>query len=278
MKIDLVSKIKDLVDAHRTNDEQCIEAMAAVLEKWKSPELANKYTREFIAQAMQEELDETLTSSVNVDVVLNQKLKAIIAKAKEQLMPVYFKDLDKPADYAVQVSNALKFLEYEDDELTDESAYIILKPFLDDYEQMRLFKNVIQKKVNIIDGYGKSTLPKTFEKLKNIEMFMNILSEIEMLLNSFSFIQKDGESFGFFGTSSLSNRMVMMKLQLNDIGELAESVEEMQNHFLPIEITFKPKEQVQNTLFSCLLVTGCNKKVNPVFSLVNVLPVNFNQG
>lgn len=229
MKIDLVSKIKDLVDAHRTNDEQCIEAMAAVLEKWKSPELANKYTREFIAQAMQEELDETLTSSVNVDVVLNQKLKAVIAKAKEQLMPVYFKDLDKPADYAVQVSNALKFLEYEDDELTDESAYIILKPFLEDYEQMRLFKNVIQKKVNIIDGYGKSTFPKTFEKLNNIEMFQNIFSEIEMLAEQlFIHPKKDGESFGFFGTFFTVKQDGYDEIAGEmDIVKLAESVEEI---------------------------------------------------
>ena len=35
MKIEFMVRIKDLVDAHRTNDEQCIEAMTAVLEKWK---------------------------------------------------------------------------------------------------------------------------------------------------------------------------------------------------------------------------------------------------
>jgi len=229
MKIEFMVRIKDLVDAHRTNDEQCIEAMTAVLEKWKSPALTNKYTREFIAQSMQDELNETLTSSVKVDVVLNQKLKAVIAAVKEQLMPVYFKDLDKPADYAVQVSNALKFLEYEGDELTDESAYIILKPFLDDYEQMRLFKNVIQKKVNIIDASGSTTFPKTFGKLNNTEVFLNMFSEIELLAEQlFIHPKREGEAFNFFGTYFTVKQDGYEEIAGEiDIVKLAESVEEM---------------------------------------------------
>ena len=52
---------------------------------------------------------------------------------------------------------ALQFLMIEDDDLTDESAYLILKDFLDDYDQMLLFKKAIGKKNALVDASGNTT-------------------------------------------------------------------------------------------------------------------------
>lgn len=128
--------------------------------------------------------------------VYNQKLKVILDEAKKTVLPELIKQSSKPTDYEAKKSNALKFLMIEAEQINDDTAYMILKDFIDDLDQMKLFKNVIGKRVDLIDPNGNTTFPKTFGKLNKVEMVMNTFDEMESIANMlFIYPREDGETY-----------------------------------------------------------------------------------
>lgn len=198
MAIELTTNIKNLIDAHKNNAESCNEDMSATLDRWKSPETINKYTWEYFCSALQAELNTIMTDSQKTDVVLNQKLNTVIAEAKAELLPFLKSGATKTADNAIQVSNALNFLSYEGNELTDEKAFKILKPFIDDFEQMDLFADVVERQVGsskFINSSGECTFDKTFGKTNRIRTLLNLFNEAEAISeNLFIYPKVDGVS------------------------------------------------------------------------------------
>lgn len=198
MAIELKKKIEEIIQAHRTNNETLNATMKRTVEQFFSPGGLNTYKKEFISEQVQKDFADARKEAEQVDSLLNKKLKAVIEAAKKAMIPEYFKKADRSPDFGSRVSNALQFLMLEDDELTDESAYLILKDFLDDYDQMLLFKRVIQKKVNIIDSSGRTTFPRTFGQLNQMEAVLNLFNEIETMANNlFLHPRSEGESYIF---------------------------------------------------------------------------------
>lgn len=142
-----------------------------------------QYRPELFRKAVNEKTTPIMEDVNKMNIVFNQKVKAIIEEEKSAILP---KPKEKSADYSIRISNALKYLEIEGEKLDDDIAYEILKDFMDDYEQMKLFKNVIrrQMKLEILEGYdGKCILPKTFGNFNKMEMIINTFSEMESIAN-----------------------------------------------------------------------------------------------
>mgnify|MGYP006910629384 CR=1 FL=1 len=198
MAIELKKKIEELIQSHRENTDNMNAAMKATIEQFYSQDGLNAYKKEFAAAQVQKEFADARKEAELVDSLLNKKLKAVIEAAKKAMIPEYFKQADRSPDFGSRVANALQFLMLEDDDLTDESAYLILKDFIDDYDQMLLFKRVIQKKVSIIDSYGKTTFPRTFGKLNQMEAVLNLFNEIETMANNlFLHPRSEGQTYIF---------------------------------------------------------------------------------
>lgn len=183
----LKEKIEQVVNAFRQNNEESEKSIRKIIEGYCENDTFKKFQPQYKIDAFKEAVElETKPISENVDKtnqLFNQKVKAIIIEEKENILP---KVKEKSADYAIRVSNALKYLEIEGEKLNDETAFEILKDFVDDYEQMKLFKQVIkrQMKTDILeDVEGKSKFPKTFGNFNKIEMLVNTFNEMEAIAN-----------------------------------------------------------------------------------------------
>jgi hypothetical protein len=184
MTIELKKKIEELIQAHKDNNDNMNSAMKETIEQFYSPGALNTYKKEFVSEQVQKEFADARKAAEQVDALLNRKLKEIIEAAKKAMIPEYFKQAERSSDHAAKVSNALQFLMIEDGDLTDESAYLILKDFLDDYDQMLLFKKAIGKKNALVDSSGNTTFPRTFGKLNQMEAVLNLFNEVETMANN----------------------------------------------------------------------------------------------
>lgn len=181
MKIELKKKIVDLIAAYQANFDQSNAELAGVLDQYKDK--VNKYHADYLHQAIVDGMAEIQSNTKAVNKLFNQQLKSLIADAKKTATPMCV-TANKEADYAARVSNAIQFILNEGDEITDESAFLILKDFLDDYKQMKIFKNMIGKKVDLETATGNTTFPNTFGNLNKVEVKLNLFNEIEGLANT----------------------------------------------------------------------------------------------
>lgn len=203
---ELVKKIQELIDAYHGNNEELAKEIKRIVEEWGQQ--VNAFRMEYIQEQISNEVEAALKDANKVNEVYNQKLKVVIDEGKKQILSNYLKKFEKPADYATQVSNAIEYLKLEGEEITDESAYMYLKDFMEDYDQMKVFKNVIEKLIKRInptgltDAEGKTTFPKTFGKLNKIETILNSFNEIESIAeNLFIYPREDGQTFIMNGQS-----------------------------------------------------------------------------
>lgn len=194
MLIELAEKIKEIIGFYHDNSEQLAKEIKKIVEGWG--EEVNTYSMDYIKKQIRNDIAAARTSSEKLNKVYNQKLKVILDEAKKQVIPEYFIKATKPSDHAMQVNNAIQFLKMEAEQITDDAAYMILKDFIDNLDQMKLFKNVIGKRVELEDQNGNSTFPKTFGKLNKIEMVLNTFNEMESMANMlFIYPREDGQSY-----------------------------------------------------------------------------------
>lgn len=205
MKIELAKKIKEIIEAAHANAEVHADEIRSVVEPFKNPAVMNRYTPEGLKETVHDGMREVIDAWNKLDVVYNQKLKAIIADAKDLLIPMVVTPFEKPMDYAASVNNALQFLQLEGTDLTDESAFDILKNFASDYDQMKLFKKVVGKYVYLEDAIGATNFPKTFGRFNNVESLLNIFGEIEATANMlFIHNKRDGGEMVILGDNRFS--------------------------------------------------------------------------
>ncbi|QUH18690.1 hypothetical protein [Alkaliphilus sp. B6464] len=191
---DLVKKIQAIIDAYHDNSEQLAKEIKRIVEEWGAE--VNAYKMDYIKEQIRNEVAAARSSSELLNKVYNQKLNVILDEAKKKVLPELSTKATRPSDYATQVNNALQFLMIEAEQITDETAYMILKNFIDDLDQMKLFKSVIGKKVDLIDPNGNTTFPLTFGKLNKVEMILNSFNEMDAIANMlFVYPREDGETY-----------------------------------------------------------------------------------
>lgn len=189
MTLELVKKIKEIIEAYHAITDLCAAEIKKAFEELN--ETPNKYTPEYTMQAAKTAVDTAIGANEKNGMVLNQKLKLVIADAKKQVLPMLYEKPKAITDKAVLVNNALQLLQIEGTEITDDVAFDILKEFIDDYEQMKVFKRVIGKHVELETAIGTSTFPKTFGKYNKIETALNTFNEVESIANGI-FLHKKG--------------------------------------------------------------------------------------
>lgn len=201
----LKEKIEEVVNGFYKNNEDIEKEIKKIVNNYlKNPSKFKDYKEENVGQvfqtAVKEETNSIMENWKKTNQIFNQKIKVIITEEKENIIP---KLKDKPADYAVRISNAIKYLEIQGDKLNemirneqdpsktiletaDDVVFGILKDFIDDHEQMRLFKQVIKRimhKDMMENTEGKTMFPKTFGKFNKIEMLINTFNEMETIAN-----------------------------------------------------------------------------------------------
>lgn len=184
----LKEKIEEVKKAFDENNAIAESEIKKIIEGYvKNPsefeQYQPQYRTELFRKAVNEKTNPIMEDVNKMNIVFNQKVKAMIEEEKSIILP---KPKEKSADYSIRISNALKYLEIEGEKLEDDTAYEILKDFVDDYEQMKLFKNVIKRQMKLeeLEGYdGKCILPKTFGNFNKLEMIINTFSEMESIAN-----------------------------------------------------------------------------------------------
>ena len=165
MKTEILEKVKKLISDYN-------EVKRDIAEKIKNWESDLIYSLDY----REEKIKELEEQALQCDTLFNKKVKELIAEEK---MAIIGKPGEKPADYQLQISNALKFIELAGEKLTDDQAYDILKPFLEDYQTMGLFKPVVEglAKKGGLDAWNQFN--KTFGKTEKFMLILNAFKDAE---------------------------------------------------------------------------------------------------
>jgi F0F1-type ATP synthase membrane subunit b/b' len=224
---ELVKKIQVIIDAYHDNNEQLAKEIKRIVEEWGAE--VNTYSMQYINEQIRNEVAAARSYAEKINKVYNQKLKVILEDVKEKVLPKLVTNVNRASDHAAKVNNALQFLMIEGEQITDESAYMILKDFIDDLDQMKLFKNVIGKKVELEDDWtGKSNFPKTFGKLNQVEMILNTINDMDVIANMlFIYPRENGETYIVNGQSySVPNDSYEQMRDEANIKGYAKTIEE----------------------------------------------------
>lgn len=189
----LIVKIQEIIEAYHGSNEIMENEIEVLVKAWGNQ--INAYKSDYIKEQIREGVKTTLESSKNLNKVYNQKIINLIDETKKKVLPNLIGKKERAADHAAQVNNALQLLRTEEDDLEDEIAFMYLKDFEDDVEQMRIFKRFIAKKVEMVDALGNTTFPKTFGKLNEVELILNTINELESIANMlFIHPKSDGQT------------------------------------------------------------------------------------
>lgn len=193
-------KTSDILKNHLT---AFIDYKGASQELLKEAVLNSKKWRE-------EVLKEEVNGQLNLmreqfqakEVMFNNELQLVVEEVKSKLgLDI---EIKKPVDYAAKVTNANEYLKMEGQEITDDQAYLILKEFVDDMDQMQLFKRLMEKMdVEFTNANGNSNFPNTFGKLNKHLVVFNAVNEFESLAeNAFlNSTELSGETYRFYNTT-----------------------------------------------------------------------------
>lgn len=108
---------------------------------------------------------------------LNNRLQVLVESIRGEVLPA--DEVERSADHAAKVANAITFIKMEGENLTDEITHSILKDFRDDLDTMQLFKRMIGKYVDLEDMNGTSMFPRTFGTLNVQSYLLNVIKEME---------------------------------------------------------------------------------------------------
>lgn len=202
MKLDIKNQLAKLIDAYKENNTDYANRLKETLQQFNQEDVKKRYTSVGLKEIVEEAKAEIIDEWDKVCVVFNHKAKMIVADAKESLADAIMNPSSKPSDYAVKVNTALQFLQLEIDSkdkiageiITDDVAYSILKDFIDDYENMKLFRRVIENSGAVmLDYQGNSTFPKTFRKFENANSVLESFGELDEAVDKL-FIHKKVDS------------------------------------------------------------------------------------
>lgn len=181
MKFDIVKKLRAFIDAHRAFEKGHCEAMNNDLAPFKDPALSSRYTADGLKQTILDITSSYRSNWTKGDALYNQKVQVLISGMVKEIQKKLEPNFKKPADYATQIANAMKFIELEGKDINDESAFMVLEDFIGDNTQMNRFRHMIQKQKGVeslLDWNGKTTFPLTFGELQKYE---DIKKELDTL-------------------------------------------------------------------------------------------------
>ncbi|KXG75595.1 hypothetical protein [Thermotalea metallivorans] len=226
MKTEIKNRVQKLFEMQREARKEYAKIDEQINDLQQSTIYTDKYKAEIIKQLKQEK-EQGLKA---IDTMFNKQLKEIITEERKAIIG---EPEAKPADYQIQVSNALKFIETIGKSLTDKQLSEMLEPFKNDMQTMQLFKQVVEgifpetRGITRADGKGEGfkdilsshfqyPFQKTFGKVMDYTAMLNNLDEVESLAGSL-FDSKEDMKSGI--------KMEIFNSKVDTIHELANALE-----------------------------------------------------
>lgn len=202
MEIKCREPIETAISNHRVLSEKLYEETTElVTNPVYASRLLKVHSPEKAAEILQKQINDMVSQQKASDMLLNAKVREAIENAKEAAIPEEVRNFQKPADYQQQISNALAFLSLEGDGLTDMTAYAILKPFFNDWEQMHLFERVILKQMHLENEYNtRQAFPTALGNvLDTADTYIALFGEAEALLETLFVSKKQHSAISMIG-------------------------------------------------------------------------------
>lgn len=209
MKLGLENKMQTIIAGYKANCTANQEAIKAVLDPFKTLSYAARFTPEGMREEIKEQMSEVNASWKKYDITVNQAARTAVAGARDAVRKALnMKEKSKPADYSTKIANARAFLKDELDSVEvgssgfltadqarelDETMHLILKDFIDDYDTMKLFRKMVERKVPVTGSIDGSTpFPKTFGKMIKADSIMNTLDQLDEITESLFLHKRNG--------------------------------------------------------------------------------------
>lgn len=183
MRFEIVEKLKKFIKDQRESEKGHYDEMNKNLAPFKVPALSRRYTADGLKQTILEIMSTCRNKCSTDDARYNQGVQELIGNVVNEVQKMIEPKFKKPADYATQIANAMKFIELEGKDITDDTAFMVLADFISDHAQMNRFRHMIQKQKGVeslLDWNGKTTFPMTFSALQqhdDIKHELTTLSE-----------------------------------------------------------------------------------------------------
>ncbi len=218
MEIKCREPIEVAINHHRALSEKLYEETKELITNpIHASQLLKIHSPEKAAEVLQKQINDMVSKQSATDKLLNAKVREAVESAKKAAMPEEVRNFQKPADYQQQISNALAFLSIEGENLTDQTAYSILKPFFNDWDQMHLFERAILKQMHLENEFNaRRVFPAALGNVLAVaDTYIALFGEAEVLLETLflreqqnSAICKIGEFavFGGYGVDGYDER------------------------------------------------------------------------
>lgn len=208
-------KVKDYiatrVERHRVLADKLYEDTRNMVE---NPACATALMRHYAApvagQMLNDFINDDIAKANALDVLHNAEVKKCIKDARKASLPDALKNREVPADYQLQISNALTFITLAGRNLTDAEAFSIIKPFFNDFEQMKRFEQAI---IHLSPEYNHTNVrkyfPNTLGGILNIaDEYNAVFDEAETLAEVIFLGEKQPTKYSTVGDVTVSGAIV----------------------------------------------------------------------
>ena len=158
VEVNIKEQLAQLISKYNASQQSLADSARALNQKYKEDVQANTYTPEHLREVYEENKAALLAAAAEKAKVLNASARGVVEHLSGKAVPALSAS-EKPADYAVRISNALQFIQLEGAAISDETAAQILRDFTGDMEIMQRFRSVLEKQIapsdrQIADQYG----------------------------------------------------------------------------------------------------------------------------
>ena len=219
----LSNEMATLVDMYKKQRENSINQAKSLLKNIASqvPYIMNTYTLEGRQELLRDKskfIDKNVIEPWNA---FNKKLNKLandrIAIVKNEVI----KEPARSSDYQAKIQNAIAFIKPYGSELSDQEAFDVLKDFIDDFEIMKQFENIIYQQVSIggTRYFDTQSFHKTFGRYHAMKKLVDKFDEIE------------AEAKDIF-VRPRTSKLVLFQLGMDNVAFPDDSYDEMNSHDL----------------------------------------------
>lgn len=181
------------IDNHKLMSEKLYNDTRALVEKpIYVADLLKRYSPEKAAETLNNTIEKMVAQANAIDMLYNTEIKKVIKEARTTTLPEAVRNRKDPPDYQQRIGNALMLLNMHGESLTDDGAFEILKPFFNDWEQMRIFERAMSHNLENFEVHFsspeaashavRSKFPRTFGGILNLaDMHTALFNEAERL-------------------------------------------------------------------------------------------------
>lgn len=151
VEVNIKAQLEQLIGEYHASQQSLADGVRALNQKYKEDVQANTYTPEHLREVYEENKAALLAAAAEKAKVLNASARGAVEHLSGKAVPA-LSTSEKPADYAVRISNALQFIQLEGAAISDETAAQILRDFTGDMEIMQRFRSCWKSRSRPVTG------------------------------------------------------------------------------------------------------------------------------